>query len=60
MTDTYSSDSGVAAGVVEQLKSSGALDDLFSKIDAGEVELTGNGGVIPALLKETLERGVTG
>jgi len=36
---------------------SGALDALFAKIDAGEVELTGGGGVIPGL-KATLERGL--
>ncbi|WP_243729255.1 transposase, partial [Nesterenkonia sphaerica] len=33
-------------------------DELFSKIDSGEVELTGDGGLVPALIKETLERGL--
>lgn len=47
-----------AAELVEQLKHSGALDELFSKIDTGEVELTGDGGLVPALIKETLERGL--
>ena len=46
------------AELVEQLKSSGALDELFAKIDSGEVELTGDGGLVPALIKETLERGL--
>jgi len=47
-----------AADLVEQLKNSGALDELFAKIDSGEVELTGDGGLVPALIKETLERGL--
>ncbi|MCZ8993951.1 IS256 family transposase, partial [Escherichia albertii] len=46
------------ADVVSQLKASGALDELFARIDAGEIELTGDGGMIPALIKETLERGL--
>lgn len=40
------------------MKASGALDELFAKIDSGEVELTGDGGLVPALIKETLERGL--
>lgn len=47
-----------APELIEQLKASGALDELFSKIDSGEVELTGDGGLVPALIKETLERGL--
>ena len=38
--------------VVEQLRSSGALDGLFERIDSGEVEITGTDGLLPALLKE--------
>lgn len=41
-----------------QLAASGALDGLFAKIDAGELELTGDGGFIPALIKTALERGM--
>ena len=41
-----------------QLAASGALDGLFAKIDAGEIELTGDGGFIPALIKTALERGM--
>lgn len=40
------------------MKASGALDGLFARIDAGEVELTGDGGLVPALIKEALERGL--
>ena len=42
---------------VEELRSSGALDALFERLDAGEIEMTGSQGLLPALLKEALERG---
>ena len=38
--------------------SSGALDALFERLDAGEIEMTGSQGLLPALLKEALERGL--
>ncbi|WP_350270576.1 IS256 family transposase [Brevibacterium sp. CBA3109] len=57
MTNTHSNPNQ-ANEIVDQLKASGALDELFSKIDSGEVELTGDGGLVPALIKETLERGL--
>jgi putative transposase len=57
VTKTHSN-SNQANDIVDQLKASGALDELFSKIDSGEVELTGDGGLVPALIKETLERGL--
>ncbi|WP_068120234.1 IS256 family transposase [Nocardioides massiliensis] len=41
-----------------ELAASGALDPLFAQIDAGEIELTGDGGFIPALIKTALERGL--
>jgi putative transposase len=40
------------------LKASGALDALFARIDSGEIEMTGNGGLIPGLIKAALERGL--
>ena len=43
---------------VEELRRSGALDALFERLDAGEVEMTGSRGLLPALLKEALERGL--
>jgi len=42
----------------EQLKASGALDELFARIDAGEVELAGRDGLIQQLIKAGLERGL--
>lgn len=41
-----------------ELAESGALDGLFAQIDAGEIDLTGDGGFIPALIKHALERGL--
>ena len=36
----------------------GGMDELFAKIDAGELELTGTDGFIPGLIKAALERGL--
>ncbi|WP_296137179.1 IS256 family transposase [uncultured Tessaracoccus sp.] len=44
--------------LVEQLEASGQLDALFAQIDAGKVELTGDDGFVPALVKAALERGL--
>jgi putative transposase len=46
------------ADAVEELAASGALDSLFARIDAGDVEMTGDGGLIPGLIKAALERGL--
>ena len=43
--------------LAEQLKASGALDDIFAKIDAGS-PLTGDGGLLGGMLKAALERGL--
>ena len=42
----------------DKLKASGALDELFAKIDAGEVDLDGHDGLIQQLIKAGLERGL--
>lgn len=42
----------------QRLIESGVMDDLFAKIDAGEVELDGDGGFIEQLIKTGLERGL--
>jgi len=44
----------------DKLKASGALDELFAKIDAGEVDLDGHDGLIQQLIKAGLERGLQG
>jgi putative transposase len=57
--DLMSERDGVtAAEVAADLKASGDLDRLFARIDAGEIELTGDGGLIPGLIKAALERGL--
>lgn len=43
--------------IADRLKASGALDDIFAKIDAGEA-LTGDQGLIGGMLKAALERGL--
>jgi putative transposase len=44
--------------LVDELISSGALGDLMDRIDDGAVQLTGDGGFLPALIKAVLERGL--
>ena len=60
MSMTDEKDAGPVTGneLVAQLKANGALDELFSKIDSGEVAITGADGLLPALLKTSLERGL--
>ena len=36
----------------------GLFDDLFAQIDAGGVQLTGEGGFLPEMVKAVLERGL--
>ncbi|QUW18543.1 IS256 family transposase [Agrococcus sp. Marseille-Q4369] len=43
--------------IADSLKASGALDEIFAKIDAGEA-LTGEQGLIGGMLKAALERGL--
>lgn len=57
-TDLKDSREGATNRLAKELQDSGALAELFARIDAGEVELTGDGGLIPALIKTTLERGL--
>lgn len=42
---------------MSELAASGQRDALFAQIDAGSVELTGDGGCVRALVKAALERG---
>jgi putative transposase len=58
MTDERDALPQSAADAIEELRASGALDALFAKIDAGEVQLTGDGGLVPGLIKAALERGL--
>ena len=56
--DPQSSPQESVVDAIEELRSSGALDALFAKIDAGELQLTGEGGFVPGLIKAALERGL--
>src|SRR5688572_1896883 len=58
--DLVAGDEGPTSGaeVAAQMAASGALDEIFSKIDAGELDLTGAEGFIPGLIKAALERGL--
>jgi putative transposase len=58
MTDDRGVPPQSAAEAIEELRAAGALDALFAKIDAGEVQLTGDGGLVPGLIKAALERGL--
>ena len=40
------------------MKASGALDGIFEQIDAGEVPLGGDDGLLKGLLRAALERGL--
>jgi putative transposase len=42
----------------QQLVDAGWLDSLFDRVDAGELQLTGDGGFIPEMIKAVLERGL--
>lgn len=46
------------AEVAEALEASGMIDGLLARIDAGEIQITGDGGLIPGLIKLALERGL--
>lgn len=43
--------------IAEELKASGALDEIFAQIDAG-TPLTGEDGLLTGVLKAALERGL--
>jgi len=43
---------------VDQLVDAGLLDELMARVDDGELQLTGEGGFLPGLIKAVLERGL--
>jgi putative transposase len=46
------------ADAMKALQSAGVLDDVLAKIDAGQLQLTGEGGFLPEMVKAVLERGL--
>ncbi len=55
---TMTDDKSVERAAVEQLVEAGLLDELMSRVDAGDVQLTGEGGFLPEMIKAVLERGL--
>lgn len=49
---------GPARDAVNRMIGAGLLDGLMSKVDAGELALTGDGGFLPEMIKAVLERGL--
>lgn len=47
-----------AREAIQDMLDAGLLDDLMSRIDNGELQLTGEGGFIPEMIKAVLERGL--
>lgn len=47
-----------ARAAVEELVEAGLLDELMAKVDRGELQLTGEGGFLPEMIKAVLERGL--
>jgi putative transposase len=43
---------------VQQLVDAGLLDELMARVDEGGLQLTGEGGFLPAMIKAVLERGL--
>ncbi|WP_080527996.1 IS256 family transposase [Mycobacteroides abscessus] len=56
--DVQLAEAGSTVEMAEALRASGAVDDLLAQIDTGEVVLTGEGGLLPGLIKLALERGL--
>ncbi|GFG52055.1 hypothetical protein MAGR_34960 [Mycolicibacterium agri] len=44
---------------MEQLRAAGVLDEVLAKIDTGQLQLTGQGGFLPEMVKAVLERGLS-
>jgi putative transposase len=47
-----------ARAVVNEMLDAGLLDGLMSRIDEGSLQLTGEGGFVPEMIKTVLERGM--
>jgi len=58
MTEEKNEPRSAEQAAVDDLVEAGLLDELMSRVDAGEVQLTGEGGFLPAMIKAVLERGL--
>jgi len=58
MTDDNKVERSAEQAAVEQLVDAGVLDELMARVDSGDLQLTGEGGFLPAMIKAVLERGL--
>ena len=58
MTMTDDNKRSAERAAVEQLVDAGLLDELMGRVDAGDLQLTGEGGFLPEMIKAVLERGL--
>src|SRR5215211_8040598 len=65
MMDAVTSNTGpferpqvTAQEAVEKMVQAGMLDDLMSQVDTGDLQLTGEGGFLPELVRRVLEAGL--
>lgn len=47
-----------AREAVDKMVQAGMLDDLMNQVDSGDLQLTGEGGFLPELVKRVLEAGL--
>ena len=55
---TSSPEPKTARSVVQEMVSAGLFDDLMDRVDDGGLQLTGEGGFLPEMIKAVLERGL--
>ena len=58
MTDDDKVERSAERAAVDRLVKAGLLDDVMARVDSGELQLTGEGGFLPAMIKAVLERGL--
>lgn len=58
MTEEKATTPSAERAAVERLVDAGLLDELMDRVDAGDLQLTGEGGFLPQLIKAVLERGL--
>jgi putative transposase len=58
MTNDDDVERSAEKAAVDELVDAGLLDELMSRVDAGDLQLTGEGGFLPGLIKAVLERGL--
>jgi putative transposase len=49
---------GAAREAIQEMLEAGLLDDLMARVDSGGLQLTGEGGFLPEMIRAVLERGL--